>query len=408
MKLENIDIDQTIKSVKQMLEQETGLSPAFKPSLQLLLVLITLLVNRLGLNSKNSSKPPSSDPNREKLKKPKGERKPGGQKGHNRATLKKVADPDIVEVIKLDRSILPEGDYRELEPEPRQVIDIDISKIVTEYQAQVLEDQNGKRYVADFPEDVTRPVQYGLTVKAQAVYLSQYQLIPYQRIEENFLDQSQIPLSAGSIYNFNEEAYDRLEAFEQIVTSKLIGSNVLHSDETGINIDGKGNWLHCTSNDQWTLFYAHPKRGHEATDEIGVLPHFKGVLCHDHWKPYFRYDCSHALCNAHHLRELECAWEQDHQKWAKNLQSLLIEMNQRVKDVTGALKSDESERYREKYRQILKSGESESPPPDEKDRQGKRGRISKLKSRNLLERLLEFEIETLRFLEDPNVPFTNN
>lgn len=408
MKLENIDIDLTIRKVREILEKEKGLSPNFRSGLEVLLLLVTLLVSRLGLNSTNSSKPPSSDPNRKKTKKSKGKRKPGGQKGHNGVTLEKVSNPDFIEKIEIDRSTLPKGNYHELDPVTRQVIDLKISKVVTEFQAQVLVDQNGNRYVAEFPEGVIRPVQYGVGVKAHAVYMSQYQLIPYHRIEENFADQMQISVSTGSIYNFNEDAYNRLNEFESIVKEKLIDSKRIHTDETGINIDGKRHWLHCTSDDQWTLFFPHRKRGHDAMDEMGVLPHFKGILCHDHWKPYFRYECTHSLCNAHHLRELERASEQDGQKWAKKMQNLLLEINEATKKAEGALNQTDAIKYRKKYRLILKKGEKESPPPETEDRKGKRGRIPKTKSRNLLERLRDFEDETLRFMDDPDVPFTNN
>ena len=408
MKLENIDIDLAIQNVKRILEKEKGLSPALRSGLELLLLLVKLLVDRLGLNSKNSSKPPSFDPNRKKGRKSAGKRKPGGQKGHNGKTLEKVSNPDFIDKIKIDRSTLPEGTFRELAPETRQVIDIDISKVVTEYQAQVLVDRQGNRYVAEFPDGVTRSVQYGNGIKAHAVYMSQYQLIPYRRIQEDFDDRMQIPLSAGSVYNFNEDACNRLEEFESIVKAKLIESDLVHTDETGVNIGGKGHWLHCTSNSQWTYFFPHSKRGRDAMDEMGVLPHFKGILCHDHWKPYFQFECIHALCNAHHLRELERAWEQDGQKWAKEMQSLLLEINRATEEADGLLDRTDSVEYRKKYRLILKRGEKESPPPETKDRKGRRGRIPKTKSRNLLERLRDFENETLRFMDDQNVPFTNN
>jgi len=152
-----------------------------------LLLLISILVNRLGLNSRNSSKPPVADPYRKKdLQKSTG-RKPGGQQGHTGTTLKQVANPDIIEIIQVDRNLLPPGQYREAGHEVRQVIDLDISTVVTEWRAQVLEDQNGKRYVASFPEGVSRSVQYGLGVKVNSVYMSQYQMVPYNRIEEHFL-----------------------------------------------------------------------------------------------------------------------------------------------------------------------------------------------------------------------------
>ncbi len=317
MKKEAINIEETIENTKRLLDEDPSLSPALKGSIELLLVLVTLLLNQLGLNSSNSSKPPSTDPNREKKKKKPSEKKPGGQKGHNGTTLQKFTDPDVIEHIPVDKTTIPEGAYKDVGYESRQIIDIDISRVVTEYRAQVLENTNGKRYTAPFPEGVNRPAQYGINVKVHSVYMSQYQLIPYNRVEENFQDQIGIPISAGSIYNFNKNAYERLEIFEAIVKSKLIESGLCHADETGINIDGKRRWLHCVSNNCWTYYLPHEKRGIEAMEAMGVLPSFKGILCHDHWKPYFKLNCQHVLCNAHHLRELERAWEQDKQEWAK-------------------------------------------------------------------------------------------
>jgi transposase len=233
-------------------------------------------------------------------------------------------------------------------------------------------------------------------------------LIPYKRIEESFSDQVGIPLSCASIYNFNEAAFQQLEQFEAIAKMRLISSDRIHVDETGINIDGKRVWLHSASNEQWTCFFAHEKRGKVAMDEMGILPHFSGVLCHDHWKPYFKYTCVHSLCNAHHLRELERAWEQDGQQWAKELQSLLQEIRQLVNESGGCLPTRLSKKYRKRYRDVIERGNMECPPPDENQRTGNRGRLKRTKSRNLLERLMDFEDETLRFMEDPLVPFTNN
>jgi transposase len=238
--------------------------------------------------------------------------------------------------------------------------------------------------------------------------MSQFQLIPYSRIEDYFKEQLQIPISSGSIFNFNQEAYDLLGTFEEKVKSKLIKSMLLHVDETSINIGGNKHWLHCTSNDLWTHFFPHEKRGSLATDVIGILPKFTGILCHDHWKPYYTYDCTHSLCNAHHLRELTSVWEQDNQKWAKRMKELLEEMNGAVNDAGGLLGSVESKKYRHKYRTILKKAEVECPPPDETQRKGKRGRMKRTKGRNLLERLRDFENDVLRFLENKIVPFTNN
>jgi transposase len=414
--VDQIDVEATIKKVQQLLAEEKHLSSALRTALEVLIVLVQLLANRLSLNSRNSSKPPSTDRFNKDDKadkddgnqKPGKNNKPGGQPGRIGTTLQKVDDPDEIKLLELDRTTLPPGEYKEAGFESRQVFDIDIRRVVTEYRAEVLVDQAGNRFIAAFPEAVTKAVQYGNGVKAQAVYLSQYQLIPYQRVQEQFQDQFQLPVSAGSIFAFNQQAYALLEQFELKLIAKMLLSPVLHADETGINIGGKNHWLHCISNPQWTLYYAHAKRGSEAMVAINVLPRFPGILCHDHWKPYFQFNCLHALCNAHHLRELTYAEEQEQQVWAKHMRELLLDIEQAVKAQGGALPEPQAIRYTEQYRALLKQAEEECPPPDPQRKPGQRGRVKRSRARNLLERLLNFEQETLRFMTDARVPFTNN
>lgn len=408
MTVNNISVETTIKQVKDLLATEVNLSPALKASLETLLLLVTILLNRLGINSRNSSKPPSADPNRIRKPRARSGRKPGGQQGHTGTTLQQVYEPDDIKFIAIDRATLPPGQYRVAGYETRQVIDLDIARVVTEWQAEVLEDSQGKRYVAPFPEAVTRPVQYGIGVKVHSVYMSQYQLVPYNRVEDHFQDQLQIPVSNGSICNFTKEAYERLEVFEQWSKKQLASSSLVHADETGINIGGVRSWLHNASNDKYTCFYPHIKRGSEAMDEMGILPEFHGTLCHDHWKPYYKYGGSHSLCNAHHLRELERASEQDNQQWAPHLSDLLKEINNATHAAGGTLEIEVSEHYRKRYRDLLLEADKECPAPDETKRKGRRGKIPRSKSRNLLERLRDFESDVLRFMVEENVPFSNN
>ena len=188
----------------------------------------------------------------------------------------------------------------------------------------------------------------------------------------------------------------------------MIKRPLLHADETGINIYGKLLWLHSVSDDRFTMFFPHERRGADGMMEMGILERYRGVLCHDHWKAYFKFKCTHALCNAHHLRELERAWEQDNQCWAKKMQDLLLEINEATTKADGCLDEADAESFRCRYRAVLDKGEKECPPPDPKSRKGKRGRVAKSKARNLLERLRDFEAETLRFMTDKRVPFTNN
>jgi transposase len=415
--LDNIDINATIKDVTILLEQDKQVSPALKSLVMILVMLVKLLANRLGLNSRNSGKPPSTDQTGDKKNnddsdgtKKQAKNKVGGQQGHKGKTLTQVEDPDEIKQSFLDVKSLPKGSYQDAGFIKRQVINVDISRWVTEYQAQVLKNNDtGKCYTASFPSEVTKAVQYGAELKAHAVYMSQYQLLPYNRVQEFFSDQLAIDLSEGSIYNFNVEAYNNLQSFDNIAKEQLIAAPVLHVDETGINVNGKGQWLHCATTASWTHFQPHKNRGNLATNEIGILPNYIGVLCHDHWKPYYKYiDCFHALCNAHHLGELTRAWEQDGQVWAKELQDFLENVNIKVHHSGGILASEDSNHYWEEYRNLLKTAQVECPPPDENQRKGKRGRLKRSKSRNLLERFINFEEDVLRFMDNECVPFTNN
>ncbi len=353
----------------KVIEADKTLSASMRTVCEMLLLVISLLSDRLGMNSKSSSKPPSVDPNREKKPCERSTKKVGGQKGHAGKTLVQYDDPDHTHVIKLDKRKLPKGQYTPAGFERRQVVDIEIKRSVTEYQAERWKDEAGAVVVALFPEGVTGAIQYSHQVKAYAVYLSQYQLLPYNRIEEYFSDQLGIPLSAGTIFNFNRLASALLvsSGIEEMIKEQLKNTICLHADEAGINVNGDRQWLHCASDLSWTYLFSHERRGTEAMNEMGILPDFMGVVCHDHWKPYYRYtECTHALCNAHHLRELEFAWEKDDQAWAKDMQSLLIKINKKVNANGGELTHLQSGYYRKKYRELILRGDIECALADHK------------------------------------------
>ena len=164
MKLESIDVDEAIYNVKQLLEKERDLSPALKSALNVMLLLVSILLNRVTLNSKNSSKPPSSDPNREKQPRKKSDKQTGGQKNHIGSTLTQVDEPDIIQDIKIDRRTLPKGHYKDIGFVTRQVFDIDISRVVTEYRAQQLENEQGQCFVASFfPKTSRKPYNMAIS-----------------------------------------------------------------------------------------------------------------------------------------------------------------------------------------------------------------------------------------------------
>ena len=409
MRLNSSNIKETIDEAKKLLDKEKGISPALRSVINLLLIFMEAMLTRLGLNSSNSSKPPSTDSRKKQKKKRKpSNKKPGGQAGRIGKQLKPVSDPDIIQDIKIDKRTLPKGNYQPAGFEARQVIDVNVSITVTEYRAQVLIDEMGNRFVATFPNNVKRPIQYGASVKAESVYLSQYQLTPYARVIDHFKNQANLELSQGSVYNFNLEAYEALESFESICKQQLISSGCVNADETGINIDGQKYWLHTACNDLWTHFFPHKKRGKEAMDDIGILPKFKGVLCHDHWKSYYQYACPHALCNAHHLRELEWSAEEDKQKWARKMQDFLVKLNKKVEQCGGVLSNRQQIYYRKQYDSIMLAADIECPSPDVQKRTRGQPKPKKTKSRNLIERLINYKDDVLRFITREDIPFTNN
>ncbi len=421
MTIQGLNINQQIKEIEKALKSEKNLSPTMLAMIKMLILIVKLLTNQKGLNSRNSSKPPSTDQtgSNKKNKKTDNEsdentdenkRKPGAQNGHKGTTLKQTKNPDEVKELEVDRSTIPTGKYTVIGYEKRQVIDISIKKVITEYQAQILIDENGTRYVADFPKDVSKAVQYGNALKAHSVYMSQYQLLPYDRMREYFKNEFNIPLSTASIYSFNKQAYNKLEPFIDIVKQNLNVAKVVHADETGVNVNGKLNWVHVNSNKYWTYLFPHKKRGYLAMEKMGVLPYFKGVLCHDHWKTYYKFiACLHALCNAHHLRELTCSYEQYGMKWANDMLKLLLKIKKAVDESGGVLNEKDSDNYTREYRQLLTKADLECPAPDpNKRKKGQRGRLKRSKPRNLLERLINYEADVLRFMMDIDVPFTNN
>lgn len=409
MSKKKIKITELVDKAKQVLKTDKTISPQVSEIMDSLITAVELLSNQLSKNSRNSSKPPSKDENRKRgSNKKKSKRKPGGQKGHVGHRLEKIDNPDHIEELLIDRRTLPKGEYKNVGFESRQLFDIEISRNVTEYRAEILEDQDGKRFVAEFPSFITQGVQYGIGVKVNAVYSSQFQLIPYDRLENQFEDQMNLPISAGTLFNFNKKAYRLLENFEKIVKQKLIDSGFINADETGVNIKNKKHWIHVASNDKWTFYYPHQKRGKDAIEEMEILPGYTGIVCHDHWKPYYIYElCLHALCNAHHKRELTRAHEEDGQKWALRMKELLSKINKDVEEAGGKLNDKEAARYRKKYRRIIENAEKdECPEPVRK--KGQKGRVKKSQARNLLERLKKYEDDVLRFMEDEMVSYTNN
>jgi hypothetical protein len=199
------------------------------------------------------------------------------------------------------------------------------------------------------------------------------------------------------------------------VKEQLRQAAVIHTDESGLRVKGKSHWLHVAATEQLTDYTVHPQRGQTAMDDAGVLPDFNGWMVHDHWKPYFGYtECTHALCNAHHLRELQWIETQYGQRWAARMAELLLEIKKAVETTqeNGAevLPAESLAAFEQRYDQILDTGYQVNPrpPPSTGKKTKKRGRPAQTPPLNLLDRLRDFKPQTLAFMKDFRVPFDNN
>ena len=383
---------------------------------------IKQLKDQLNKNSQNSSKPPSTDG----FKKPapkslreKGKHPVGGQAGHPGKTLCMTEQPDQVIVHRVDTCScghdLEQTDVNR--QERRQVWDIPpLTMEVTEHQAQVkICPSCGKINKAEFPAGVNAPVQYGSGANSLMSYLSQYQLLPLDRIREFFVDTFGQNISPATVIKANTELYEQLEDTEKAIMNQIIKSDVVHFDETGIRINKILHWLHTAGTNMYTYYFVDAKRGIIGMDAAGILLVFFGIAVHDAWAPYWKYTCRHALCNAHLLRELAFLVEQEGRVWAKEMIALLIEIKNKVderkaSDDSLPLNLNEAIAFVQRYKQLLETGfaEEERLSPQAFKTSKKRGCVKQSKGKNLLDRLFKHMDEYLRFLYDFRVPFDNN
>jgi transposase len=384
---------------------------------------IEQLEAQLGQNSRNSNWPSSRDKGRTKKRKqnlrPPSDKKTGGQPGHEGHTLKFSQEPDNIERHRPEAcqhcNHLFAEEQVAVELKRRQVIDLPPMQVeVTEHQAECLVCRAcGQVSEGQFPEAVTQLVQYGPRVKSLAVYLKSQQLLPYGRTQQFLADLFGLSVVQGSLENFMEAAATKVAPINTKVKAGLVAAKVVHYDESGFYIGGKRQWLHSASTPTLTYYAPHPSRGNKALKAIGIMPHFGGVAVHDNWSAYWHYDqCQHALCNVHHLRELNAIEENFSQPWATRFKIFLLSAKAAVEKAKAAgkqalpqAKLDQIDRL---YTKLVKAALAANPPPSEGWPKGARGRPKKTKPRNLAERFDLRRKAVLAFVFDFKVPFDNN
>lgn len=381
-------------------------------------VRIQALEDQVAKNSQNSGKPPSSDGLKKKPRslREKGKRKSGGQKGHQGKTLEMVLDPDHQISYELEMCPNCASDLSKVQVsrlEKRQVFDIpEVRLEVTEHQGEVKQCPCCHKSVkAMFPTGVERGVQYGHRLQAQANYLTMYQLLPLKRTCELFEDFYGHAPSEAVILRSIKQVHQQLDPSLTRIFHRLLETDVIHNDETGMRVEGKLNWLHVAATESLTYYAVHAKRGQIAMRDIGILPQFKGTSLHDALVSYFQFDnCTHALCNAHHLRELRFIAEQYQQAWASDLAQLLRDAKKEVAtklEEQDTLSPDRIRYYHHYYEVLLQQGFEANPPPEIPPPK-KRGRNKQSAPKNLLDRLQKYQTQTLAFISDFRIPFDNN
>ena len=381
---------------------------------------VAALEARISKDSHNSSNPPSSDWHRgaPKSLRTKSGKEGGGQVGHEGKSLRQVENPHHTVKHPLRGKCDCGRDLaksRKLGTEKRQVFDLPprIELEVTEHQAERGECACGRQHTAAFPEGVNAPVQYGQRICAAITYYSTYQLLPQQRITEAMEDLYGVHLSEGTVNTVLKNAHERLAPTEEAIKNAIKDSPVVHADETGMYVNGKRWWEHTLGTDLYTYYFCHTRRGKKALRDDATLSEFIGRLVHDGWMSYYDLDCLHALCNAHHLRELVFVSEQGrHQRWASTMIKLLCHSKKVVDRAKAAgrasLAPQTLKKYRQRYESLIARGYEANPLPASVNKAGKRGRKKQTPARNLLDRMSNHADETLAFMYDFGVPFDNN
>jgi transposase len=373
------------------------------------------LAARLGQNSRNSSKPPSSDglakPAPKSLRGKSG-RKPGRPKGQRGVTMQLSGSPD--RVVRHEPSCCS-GCAAGLAGAPeaglirRQVTEVPLARAeVTEHQMAGRRCGCGTVTWADAPDGVTAPVQYGPRAAAVAAYLWHGQFLSRNRAGQAMADLFGCAPSPGALASMTRTIAAAVAPALNAARDALAGAGVAHFDETGFRVAGKLAWAHSASSGKFVLVTVHARRGKDGMDAAGVLPAFGGIACHDAWAPYDCYDtvAGHALCNAHLLRELTAVTETGTAgdvTWARQAIDALLELKKAADAARAAgrdaISSEALEEHSRWFREAAAAGTVLNA--------ARRTALQK-KRHALAARMASREADYLRFALDLRVPFDNN
>ena len=413
--------------VKQLMAQNAAMAEQISQltkTVESLNQTIQKLQEQLNKNSKNSSKPPSSDGlkkppvNKDRSLRQSSGKKQGAQEGHEGKYLSVTSNPDRVE--RHMHSTCNTCPYRDtcLEhacvKETRHEIDTVVKTSVTAHELILVKDcpLHGGQMQGSFPNHVKASVQYGLNLQALVIALNTVGAVSINRTHEILGSVFSIPLAAGTIKNMVSRFAGSLSGTYEYICRQMTALKLIHCDETGTRAGGKTCWVHNASNAEYTFLSIHEKRGWAGMNEAGVLPFYHGIIVHDCWGSYWKYeDVTHSICCAHLLRELNGV-EENHpeQTWTTRFKELLLTMKKAKEEAIAGGKDSVScnqlETFEKQYDEILKTAYAENPLPETTEK--KRGRKKKGKVLNLIGRLDKYKVSVCLFIKNFCVPFDNN
>lgn len=382
------------------------------------------LREQLNKNSRNSSKPPSSDGiKKPTVKKDRSLReasgkKQGAQEGHEGVCLSVISNPDHTknhmhfdcEECPYHDACLEKACIKETRHEIDAVVTVDVTahNLVSVPECPL----HGGSRTGHFPADIKAAVQYGKNLQAMVVAFNTVGAVSIKRTHEILSSVFNIPLATGTIKNMVTRCADSLKGTYEKIRLKMTTLGLIHCDETGTRVDGKTWWVHNASDRDYTYLSINKKRGRIGMDDANVLPHARGIIVHDCWGSYWQYpDVTHAVCCAHLLRELNGVIENHpEQTWAPKFKKLLLDMkksrDEAVQEHRDELSSHQLSKFDTEYDDIIKTAYEENPLPETSAK--KRGRKKKSKVLNLICRLDNYKASVCLFIKDLCVPFDNN
>ena len=423
-------INNTVELVQNLLDQNAELRAQNAALLEQLARLnatvealnqtIKELREQKNKNSRNSSKPPSSDGLKKgtkdkSLREPSG-KKQGAQQGHSGTHMVITGEPDTTQTLIPDAcKNCPNWEKCKgtaCVGETRYKVDVKVIQTLDAYESMEVHCPKTNQILKGaFPSDIKGQIQYGESIASLIVTLNTVGAVSAKRTQEILGSLFDLPISTGTVLKMVSRCAAKVRSVVETIKEHMCNAAKAHFDETGTRVDGHTRWAHVASDELFTYLYFSHKRGHAGMTEMDVLPNFHGVAIHDCWASYWKFDILHAVCCAHLLRELNGVMENHpEQTWATRFKKLLLDMKKAKEDAMAMdLTSADGHKvqyYDEEYDAIIKTAFSENPMSARED--GKKGRPKKGKVLALIERLQKHKGEVCLFLKDFQIDFDNN